>query len=192
MLARLIVTLKSYVSHLAPSRAAPKLHRQPLRDPVMEPFKPDYRSGFDLTDPELSERWDEVVADLHAQCPVARSEVGTLRQLTIGGIGTTGYGFSGGLHHLATRAEDRTCLVSDPSLIPQVLDEFLRLFLGVVNMARIVLRVGYEEFLKCIPDFSAGPDFVPEYETGSTRHMVRLPLKFDAARAAARDAGCPP
>lgn len=32
----------------------------------MEPFKRNYRSDFDLTDPELSERWGEVVADLHA------------------------------------------------------------------------------------------------------------------------------
>lgn len=60
------------------------------------------------------------------------------------------------------------------------------------SLARVVLRVGYEEFLKRIPDFSVGPDFVSEYETGSTRHMVRLPLKFDPALAAARAEGCPP
>ena len=399
---------------------------------MMPPFKRDYRSDFDLTDPELSERWDEVVADLHARCPVARSEVGegywvvhnykdvalcckdwrtfssadgfmvnrpegmpyfppaevdpplqralravlepflkpraaaafapivrahanalidnfigvgevelvsqfanplpqyvfstavagmdrdelpyllhafsfvgpeteraqnflngmnrierymrqrqeqaprgdivdallsfehagfswenkvgTLCQLTIGGIGTTGYAFSGGLYHLATHAEDRRRLVADASLIPQALDEFLRLYLGVVNMARrvkkdievhgvkmsagdrvllsygvacrdpalwsdpnkvdidrrttahlafgagvhrcigeslarVVLRVGYEEFLKRIPDFSVAPDFVPEYETGSTRHMVSLPLQFNASHT--HSAGCP-
>ena len=170
-------------------------------------------------------------------------KVGTLCQLTIGGIGTTGYGFSGGLYHLATHCEDRQRLVADASLIPQALDEFLRLFLGVVNMARrvtkdvevhgvkmapgdrvllsygaacrdptlwsepnkvdidrranahlafgagvhrcigeslarVVLRVGYEEFLQRIPDFKVAPGFVPAYETGSTRHMVSLPLQF--------------
>lgn len=175
-----------------------------------------------------------------------QDKVGTLCQLTIGGIGTTGYGFSGGLYHLATHAADRQRLVAEPALIPQALDEFLRLFLGVVNMARrvkkdvevqgvkmtagdrvllsygaacrdptlwsephtididrrasahlafgagvhrcigeslarVVLRVGYEEFLKRIPDFSVAPDFVPTYETGSTRHMVSLPLQFTAA-----------
>lgn len=183
-------------------------------------------------------------------------KVGTLCQLSIGGIGTTGYAFSGGLYHLATHPSDRRRLVSDPSLIPQALDEFLRLFLGVVNMARrvkadvevsgvqmsagdrvllsygaacrdpsicaspntvdigrgttphlafgagvhrcigeslarVVLRVGYEEFLARIPEFDAAANFVPEYETGSTRHMTRLPLKFDRALARAARARKP-
>lgn len=173
-------------------------------------------------------------------------KVGTLCQLTIGGIGTTGYAFSGGLYHLATHPADRMRLINDPSVIPQALDEFLRLYLGVVNMARrvkqevevggvrmqegdrvllsygaacrdpsmykepnkvdidrratahlafgagvhrcigeslarVVLRFGYEEFLKRIPEFGVAADFAPEYETGSTRHMVRLPLHFTAA-----------
>ena len=171
-------------------------------------------------------------------------KVGTLCQLTIGGIGTTGYAFSGGLYHLALNPDDRRKLVANPSRIPQALDEFLRLFLGVVNMARrvttevdvggvsmangdrvllsygaacrdpavyqnpnelnieraavphlafgagvhrcigeglarLVLRAGYETFLARIPEFEVAKDFVPEYETGSTRHMTRLPLKFD-------------
>ena len=170
-------------------------------------------------------------------------KVGTLCQLTIGGIGTTGYAFSGGLYHLATHPVDRRRLVADPSQIASALDEFLRLFLGVVNMARrvktdvevggvqmaagdrvllsygaacrdpavcadpntvditrevvphlafgagvhrcigeslarVVLQVGYETFLARIPDFHVAEDFVPTYETGSTRHMTTLPLKF--------------
>lgn len=183
-------------------------------------------------------------------------KVGTLCQLTIGGIGTTGYAFSGGLYHLATHPADCRRLVDNPALIPQALDEFLRLYLGVVNMARrvkkeveiggvkmsagdrvllsygaacrdpslwkepnkvdidrratahlafgagvhrcigeslarVVLRIGYEEFLKRIPKFSVAADFVPEYETGSTRHMVRLPLHFAAADARTRHQGSP-
>ena len=39
-------------------------------------FKRDYTTDHDLGDPELNERWDEVVAHLHTGCPVARSEVG--------------------------------------------------------------------------------------------------------------------
>ena len=170
-------------------------------------------------------------------------KVGTLCQLTIGGIGTTGYAFSGGLYHLATHPEDWRQLIAEPARIPQALDEFLRLFLGVVNMARrvktevalggvsmkagdrvllsfgaacrdpavysdpntldierkavpnlafgagvhrcigeslarLVLQVGYEEFLTRIPEFTVAEGFVPEYETGSTRHMVTLPLRF--------------
>jgi hypothetical protein len=41
----------------------------------MTPFDRDFVTDFDLGDPELNERWDELVADLHARCPVARSEV---------------------------------------------------------------------------------------------------------------------
>ena len=45
-------------------------------------------------------------------------------------------------------------------------------------LARVVLRVGYEVFLERIPEFHVAADFVPAYETGSTRHMVALPLRF--------------
>lgn len=59
-----------------------------------------------------------------------------MSQLTIGGIGTTGFVFAGGLHHLATHAQDRRLLVEDPSRINRAVDEFLRLFMGAPNMAR--------------------------------------------------------
>jgi cytochrome P450 len=57
------------------------------------------------------------------------------------------------------------------------------------SLARVVLRFGYEEFLKRIPEFSVAPDFEPEYETGSTRHMVRLPLQFTGARPHTNQSG---
>ena len=171
-------------------------------------------------------------------------KVGTMCQLTIGGIGTTGYGFSGGLYHLASTPEDRTLLVEDRSTLPKAVEEFLRLFLGVPLMARratvdtevgavkiaagdrvllsfgaasrdpavcedpdriditrravkhlafgsgvhrcigqplarMVLNVGYDQFLNRIPDFHVPDDFTPEYEIGSTRQMLKLPLIFD-------------
>ena len=176
-------------------------------------------------------------------------KVGTLCQLTIGGIGTTGYAFSGGLYHLATHADDRRWLSETSERIGPALDEFLRLYPGVANMARratrdtmigdksisagdrvllsfsaacrdprvcenpdrvqidrartrhlafgtgvhrcigehlarLVLRVGYEVFLSRIPDFTTTPGFVPRYETGNTRHMVELPLRFESRGAA--------
>jgi len=37
----------------------------------MAKLKRDYYTDYDLTDPELSARWDEIVADLHTGCPVA-------------------------------------------------------------------------------------------------------------------------
>ncbi len=39
-------------------------------------FQRDFRRDYDLSDAELNERWDELVAAMHAGCPVARSEVG--------------------------------------------------------------------------------------------------------------------
>ncbi len=65
-------------------------------------------------------------------------KVGTLSQLTIGGIGTTGFAISGGLHHLATHPQARNMLAGDHSLIPRAIEEFLRVFMGAPNMARRV------------------------------------------------------
>lgn len=173
-------------------------------------------------------------------------KIGTMSQLTIGGITTTGYALSGGIRHFATHPDDRRAIVADLSRLPRAIDEFLRLFLGVPNMARrltkdaevggvsmaagdrillsfgaasrdprvvseperldiarpsvrhlafgagvhrcigaslarLVLRCGYEEFLTRLPEFQVPDDFVPAYETGATRHMVHLPLRFDPA-----------
>ena len=166
-----------------------------------------------------------------------------MSQLTIGGIGTTGCAFSGGLHYLATHPAERQRLIADLGQLPNAIEEFLRLFMGAPNMvrratpdvelggpqmaagdrvllsfgaasrdpaicerpheigltrpssrhlafgagnhrcigaslARLILRVGYEELLTRIPDFRVAEDFVPVYETGNTRHMVELPVFF--------------
>lgn len=174
-------------------------------------------------------------------------KVGTLCQLTIGGIGTTGFALSGGLHYLATHPQDRERLVAEPRRIPRAIDEFLRMFMGAPNMARrakadvdiggahiaagervllsfgaasrdpqicphpndidldrspnrhlafgagnhsciggslarLMLRVGYETFLERIPRFTVAEGFEPQYETGNTRHMLALPLRFEPGR----------
>jgi hypothetical protein len=46
------------------------------------------------------------------------------------------------------------------------------------SLARLILQIGYEQFLRRIPDFAPAAGFVPSYETGNTRHMVSLPLRF--------------
>ncbi len=46
-------------------------------------------------------------------------------------------------------------------------------------LARMAINVGYDQFLTRIPDFGVPDGFEPRYETGSTRHMVELPLIFD-------------
>lgn len=66
-------------------------------------------------------------------------KVGTLSQLTIGGIGTTGFVISGGLYYLATHTTERNLLVNEPTRIPRAIDEFLRMFMGAPNMARRVM-----------------------------------------------------
>ena len=230
---------------MAPSRAPTKLPRHCRRDLVTHPFKRNYRSDFDLTDPELSERWDEVVADLHAHCPVARSEVGegywvvhSYKDVAQCSKDWRTFSSADGfmvnrpegmpyfppaevdppvrrvkkdveVHGVKMCAGDRVLLsygaaCRDPALWsePNKVDldrgatAHLAFGAGVhrcieESLARVVLRAGYEEFLKRIPDFSVAPDFVPEYETGSTRHMVSLPLKFSASQPRGTSEGCP-
>lgn len=45
-------------------------------------------------------------------------------------------------------------------------------------MARLVLQSGYVQFLRRIPDFVPETGFSPSDETGNTRHMMSLPLRF--------------
>ncbi|HZZ52330.1 MAG TPA: cytochrome P450 [Pseudonocardia sp.] len=179
-------------------------------------------------------------------------KVGTLSQLTIGGIGTTGYVFAGGLHHLATHPIDRRLLIEDPDRIGRALDEFLRFYMGAPNMARRatvdvelggtpiragdrvllsfgaasrdpavterpnvvditrrqvrhlafgagnhrcigaslarpILKIGFEQFLRRIPDFAVPDGFEPRHETGNTRHMLELPLLFTPGSRSSSD-----
>lgn len=39
-------------------------------------FQRDYRTEYDIHDPELAANWDEIIEDLHTDCPIARSNVG--------------------------------------------------------------------------------------------------------------------
>jgi len=47
------------------------------------------------------------------------------------------------------------------------------------HLARLNLRIGLERFLARIPDFTLPDEFVPQYQVGTTRDMVSLPLRFD-------------
>lgn len=63
-------------------------------------------------------------------------KAGTFSQLTGGGIGTTGFIFSGALHHLATHPQDRQLLSEDPSKLPVAIEEFLRFYASAPQIAR--------------------------------------------------------
>jgi cytochrome P450 len=65
--------------------------------------------------------------------------LGTLRLLLVAGIDTTWSGIGASLWHLATHPEDRRRLVSDPSLMPTAIEEFLRAY-APVTMAREVVK----------------------------------------------------
>lgn len=194
---------------------------------------------------ESPERGDFVDALLAFEDPEYSWEdkVGTLSQMLIGGIGTSGFAISGGVHYLATHPEDRQTLIDNPERIPRAIEEFLRMFCGAPNMgrrigkpieidgkqlksgdrvvlsygaanrdpevwenpdkidisrdhnrhlafgggqhtclgsplARLDLRIAYEQLLKRIPDMSVPTGFTPKYETANVRHMSELPLLF--------------
>ena len=65
-------------------------------------------------------------------------KVSVLLDVIFGGLATTTHVMSGAMFHLATHPEVRHELVADPSLIPQAVEEFVRLFPPVVAVARTV------------------------------------------------------
>ena len=50
------------------------------------------------------------------------------------------------------------------------------------SLARLILEIGYAEFLTRIPEFTVADGFEPQYETGNTRHMIELPIFFPPQR----------
>ncbi len=72
-------------------------------------------------------------------CPW-EDRVSIITDLTLGGIATTTYVMSGAIHHLATHPEDRKALAEDPSLIPNAIEEFARVFPPVVALGRTVTK----------------------------------------------------
>ncbi len=72
-----------------------------------------------------------------APCPW-EDKVSVLTDLVFGGLATTTHVMSGALHHLALNDDDRRALVAEPQLIPQAVEEFVRLFPPVVAVARAV------------------------------------------------------
>jgi cytochrome P450 len=53
---------------------------------------------------------------------------GTLSQLTLGGVGTTGHVIASSVHHFARDVEARQRFVEDPAIRPRAVEEFVRIF----------------------------------------------------------------
>jgi cytochrome P450 len=69
----------------------------------------------------------------------AENVIGSLRLLLIAGIDTTWSGIGSCIWHLATHAEDRRRLATEPQLMPSAIEEFLRAY-SPVTMAREVVK----------------------------------------------------
>lgn len=101
------------------------------------------------------------------------SRTGTLAQLTLGGLGTSGHVISSALHYLALDDETRERLKQDPSLYQRATDEFLRIFAPSAYDGRRVtkdIEVGERQF-------HAG-----DYALFSYAMACRDPRKFDEPR----------
>lgn len=75
--------------------------------------------------------------------------VSIITDLALGGIVTATFVMSGAMYHLATHPEDRRALVTDPGLIPQATEEFVRFFPPVVALGRSVTKeveIGGQQF----------------------------------------------
>ncbi len=171
-----------------------------------------------------------------------KAKVGTFANLTLGGVGTTGFVFASALLHLARNPDARRWLTEDPARMRAAVEELIRFYApsphdgrrvmrdvevdgsrfakgeyvilsyGAASrdpavfecpheivldrklpnrhtafgsgihrcignqLARIQLRVGLQEFLAEIPDFSVPEDFTPVYEISNTRVMQELRL----------------
>jgi cytochrome P450 len=72
-------------------------------------------------------------------CPW-EDKVHILLDVIFGGLATTTHAMSGAIYHLATHPEIRRELLADPSLIPNAVEETVRLYPPVVAPARTVRR----------------------------------------------------
>jgi cytochrome P450 len=90
----------------------------------------DYVEAY-LRRREEEPRRDDVVQailDLDADGVDWDAKVGILANLTLGGVGTTGFVIASAIQHLADRPEDRARLVADPALLPGAIEELIRFF----------------------------------------------------------------
>jgi cytochrome P450 len=105
--------------------------------------------------------------------------VSIISDLTLGGIATTTFVMAGAMLHLATHPEDQEALRSDPSRIPNAVEEFVRYYPPVVALGRSVtqdVELGGHQFKK--------DDFVLLNYASASRdpEAIEDPTKLDITR----------
>jgi len=67
-------------------------------------------------------------------------KLSVLVDITFGGIATTTYVMGSAIYHLATHPADREALVDNPGMMPNALEEFIRVFPPIVGLGRTCTR----------------------------------------------------
>ncbi len=113
-----------------------------------------------------------------APCPRA-DKIATLLDVVFGGLATTTHVMSGAMFHLGTHPEDAQALVAEPALIPQAVEEFVRLFPPVVAVG----RVATQDTEVAGESFSAGDWILLNYASASRDpEAISDPTKLDVRR----------
>lgn len=105
----------------------------------------NYLDGYLKTRQQEAPRGDVVDVILEgvekdgAPCPW-EDKVAILLDVVFGGLATTTHVLSASTHYLATHEADRRKLVAEPELIPNAVEEFVRLFPPVVAVGRYVMK----------------------------------------------------
>lgn len=76
------------------------------------------------------------VKEIDGREPTMAERIAVVLPLSIAGLESTGTVLGGTLHHLATHPDDLAEIVADPSLIPNAVEEGLRMFANVTVLQR--------------------------------------------------------
>ena len=106
-------------------------------------------------------------------------KLSVLVDITFGGIATTTYVMGSAIHYLATHPGDREALVDNPSMMPNAIEEFARVFPPIVGLGRSCTR----DVEVAGAQIKAG-DFVMLAYSASSRdpRVVENPEKVDITR----------
>ncbi|MFF0816892.1 cytochrome P450 [Rhodococcus sp. NPDC003318] len=76
------------------------------------------------------------IEEIDGQAPTLAERIAVVLPLSIAGLESTGTVLGGTIHHLATHPDDLAELVADPALVPDAVEEGLRMFANVTVLQR--------------------------------------------------------